>query len=120
MDTRVQEMARQIEMMRNLVDKGQRDEGINRFGGEQIKLTKLSESDYVEAYLTTFRECTQKGPRDTAGQPSMGQRGGDRKNTNKDGPPCYSCQQRGHFANQCPSKPALLGSAVPAQKGMVS
>ena len=54
MDAREQEMARQMEMMRNLVEKSQRDEGINRVGGEQIKLTKLSESDDVEAYLTTF------------------------------------------------------------------
>ena len=59
MDARVQEMARQMEMMRNLVEKGQRDEGINRVGGEQIKLTKLSESDDVEAYLTTFERMME-------------------------------------------------------------
>ena len=30
MDAKVHEMAQQMEMMRNLVEKGQRDEGINR------------------------------------------------------------------------------------------
>ena len=59
MDAKVHEMAQQMEMMRNLVEKGQRDEGINRVGGEQIKLTKLSESDDVEAYLTTFERMME-------------------------------------------------------------
>ena len=59
MDARVQEMARQMEMMQNLVEKGQRNEGVNRVGGEQIKLTKLSESDYVEAYLTIFERIME-------------------------------------------------------------
>ena len=41
------------------MEKGQSDEGINRVGGEQIKLTKLSENDGVEAYLMTFERMME-------------------------------------------------------------
>ena len=35
----------------------------------------------------------------------------------KDGPQCYSCQQKGHFANQCPSKLAMFCSQSLGQDG---
>ena len=61
-EARVQEMARQMEVMRSLVKESQKEpeESVARVGSEQaVKLTKLTESDDVEAYLTTFERMME-------------------------------------------------------------
>ena len=62
MDQRVQEMTRQMELMRDLVEKGRSGtEGSTRTqaGGEQPRLTKLADTDDIEAYLTTFERMME-------------------------------------------------------------
>ena len=62
MEARVQEIARQMEVMKSLVKESQKEpeESVAGFGSEQtVKLTKLSESDDVEAYLTTFERMME-------------------------------------------------------------
>ena len=57
MDARVREMSQQMELMRELVEKNQngREGWENAFESEEhLRLTKLSEQDDIEAYLTTF------------------------------------------------------------------
>ena len=56
MQQRVQDMTQQMELMRQLVEKGKPEsEGATRTQlGEPLRLTKLTNTDDVEAYLTTF------------------------------------------------------------------
>jgi hypothetical protein len=57
MDARVREMSQQMELMRELVEKNQNGrEGRENVltSGEHLRLTKLSDQDDIEAYLTTF------------------------------------------------------------------
>ena len=61
-EARVQKMARQMEVMRSLVKESQKEpeEIVAWVGSEQaMKLTKLTESDDVEAYLTTFERMME-------------------------------------------------------------
>ena len=55
MEQRMREFQAQNEMLRSLVEKAHgRDEGPLRRGPESLKLAKLTESDDIEAFLTTF------------------------------------------------------------------
>ena len=55
MDRRTEEMARQIEMLTRLVSERDRTAtSATAVERDKVKLTKLGESDDIEAYLKTF------------------------------------------------------------------
>ena len=54
MDARVQEMSKQMKLMRTLVETQQGETVVQKeipAGGEQLRLTKLADSDDIETYI---------------------------------------------------------------------
>ena len=59
------------------------------------------------------RDCLQKSSGGV--QPKVEPVTRDTKQGDRDGPRCFRCHQKGHFANRCPSQPALLCYQVPTR-----
>ena len=67
MDQRMREFEAQNEMLRNLVERayGRGETRRSAIGPESLKLTKLAETDDIEAYLTTFERLMSADTRST-------------------------------------------------------
>ena len=52
--SRERELREQMEMLRTMVEAGARRDAAGRTSDDKVKLSKLTESDDIEAYLTTF------------------------------------------------------------------
>ena len=60
------------------------------------------------------RDCLQKSSGGI--QPKVEPVTRDTRQGDRDGPRCFRCHQKGHFANRCPSQPALLCYQVPPRR----